>query len=286
MARGYFVKLFLPDGDPSGLKLVEKSNWIGTGVVFPRSLYSKLKDYEHVKRAGVYILAGKEESTQLSEVYIGEGDPIQPRLDSHIKEKEFWTQGVAFTSKDNNLNKAHIQYLEARLVQLAREAKRCILKNANTPQLPTLSMADQAEMESFLDDVMLCLPTLGFNYFEVQAPTSSVAQQFRLQGKGVSAVGYESSEGFVVKAKSQATREAANSIHGYLKDHRTALLAQGVLTDKGFAYEFTQDYTFSSPSTAAGVILGRSANGRDEWKTPEGRTLKSVQESWASTSTD
>jgi len=37
-------------------------------------------------------------------------------------------------------------------------------------------------------------------------------------------------------------------------------------------------YLFASPSLAAGVMLGRPANGRVEWKAADGRTLKDIQD--------
>jgi hypothetical protein len=280
MASGYSVKLFLPDGDPSGIKLVEKSNWTGIGLVFPRSLFGKIKEFEEAGRAGVYILAGPGSNPQLPTVYVGEGDPVQPRLDDHFRRKEFWTHAVTFSSKDNNLNKAHIQYLEARLVELANKAKRCEVENGNVPQKPTLSKADQADMEAFLADVLLCLPVLGFGYFEVATTIQAKTDRFKIQSKGVVAYGYETSEGFVVTRGSQVSKEEAPSIHGYLKDQRSALIHQNVLQDRGSFFEFALDYTFNSPSTASGVVLGRSSNGREEWKTAEGRTLKAVQEAW------
>ena len=278
--RGYSVKLFLPDGDPTGIKLVEKSNWTGIGLVFPRSLFTRIKEFDEAKRAGIYVLTGPSSNPQLPMLYVGEGDPVLPRLDDHFRKKEFWTQAVAFTSKDNNLNKAHIQYLESRLVELAKDAKRCEVDNGNSPQRPTLSKADQADMEAFLEDVLLCLPILGFSHFEIAAIVQEKTERFRIQSKGLVASGYESSEGFVVTQGSQVSKDEAPSIHGYLKDQRSALIQQTVLSDRGQHYQFEQDFTFNSPSTAAGVVLGRSSNGREEWKTAEGRTLKAVQEAW------
>jgi hypothetical protein len=55
-------------------------------------------------------------------------------------------------------------------------------------------------------------------------------------------------------------------------------LTQGVLVSLGEQLEFAQDYLFNSPSTAAGVVQGRSANERIEWKDNLGRTLKEFQE--------
>ncbi|MBK6938901.1 MAG: GIY-YIG nuclease family protein [Planctomycetes bacterium] len=157
-ARGFSVRIFIPSGDPDGVRIVEKSNWTGQGLVFPRSLFAEVRSRDALQRAGVYILWGPGETGRFPRVYVGEGDAMLPRLDSHAKSKDFWTHAVVFSSKDQNLNKAHVQYLEARLVALAAEAKRCELDNGNVPQLPSLSEADAADAEGYLADLLLCLP--------------------------------------------------------------------------------------------------------------------------------
>jgi hypothetical protein len=276
--RGFSVRMFLPDGDPDGVKVVEKSNWTGCGLIIPRSLYGEAKGRPELTRAGVYLLVGQAEASPLPQVYVGEGDPLRPRLEQHAKLKDFWTHAVAFTSKDQNLNKAHVQHLEARLVALAAESKRCVLDNANVPQAPSLSEADVAEVEGFLDDVLLCLPLLGYDYFEPAPVAATSAIPLLLTAKGIKAFGFESPKGFVVRAGSQAVKEEVVSIHPYMKEIRAELIRQGVFVDRGNLYELAQDYTFGSPSTAAGVLLGRTANGRIEWKTADGRTLKSIQD--------
>ena len=184
-------------------------------------------------------------------------------------------------SKDQNLNKAHIQYLEARLVGLAAEAKRCELDNANVPQVPSLSDADAADAELYLADLLLCLPVVGVNFFEKPRGLTGKDQDLFLSARGITARGYEEAGGLVVRASSQAARDEVPSIHAYLSDLRKTLRSQGILEDKGAAYRLTQDYSFNSPSTAAGVLLGRSSNGRTEWKDSSGRSLKEIQQAAA-----
>ena len=111
---GFSVKIFVPAGDPEGPRVIEKSNWTGLGIVFPRPLLAEVCHREELNRTGVYVLWEPGQSGQLPRAYVGEGDVLLPRLDSHAKNKDFWTHGVAFTSKDQGLNKAHVQYLEAR----------------------------------------------------------------------------------------------------------------------------------------------------------------------------
>ena len=171
--RGFSVNVFLPTGDPEGLKVVEKSNWTGRGLVIPRAMFGESKSREELGRTGVYLLVGPSETSTLPALYVGEGDPIRPRLEQHAKNKDFWTHAVGFTSKDTNLNKAHVQRLESRLVELAKNAKRCVLENGNMPAPPSLSEADEAMAEGFLDDVLLCLPILGYSMFEAGAAVAA-----------------------------------------------------------------------------------------------------------------
>ncbi len=279
--RGFLIKIFLADGQPDGLKIIEKSNWTGCGVVCPRPIFSEAKGRREFTRTGVYILVGPSGKSDLPQIYIGEGDPIRPRLEQHAAKKDFWTTVFFFTSKDENLNKAHVQFLEARLIELASEAKRCDLENANKPQLPSLSEADSAEVEGFLDEMLLCFPVLGLSIFEKPSQRSPHAKQFLIAAKGLKASGYETPQGFVVASGSEAATDEAPSIQSFLTELRKSLVESGILKMDGIRYIFTQDYLFNSPSTAAGVVLGRSANGRTEWQTKEGRSLKAVQEAEA-----
>ena len=189
---------------------------------------------------------------------------------------------MCFVAAPGQLNKAHVQYLEATLVRLAKAAKRMPLDNGNSPNEPTLSEADRADMQVFLANMLGMLPVLGVQAFEQAPPaTGAAASLLTCKGKGVVAAGFESSQGFVVKAGSHAVGESVPSmqqhVHG-MYQLRQQLIGNGVLAIEGGGYHFSQDYVFTSPSTAAAVVLGRSANGRIEWKDAQGRTLKALQE--------
>ncbi len=278
MNKPYSIKIFLPDGDPDGLRTIEKSNWSGAGMVIPRALMAEAKGRRELARTGVYVLVGPPEESGLPRVYIGEGDPIKPRIEQHAAKKDFWTSCIGFTSKDENLNKAHVQYIESRLVTHAAAAKRCVLDNGNAPALPSLSEADAADAEGFLSEMMLCFPVLGLSVFTVAAPLQKAGKLLFIASKGVKAEGMETHDGFVVRAGSGAVKTEVPSCHAYLKELRAALVANGVLKSAGEGFVFAQDYVFASPSTAAGVVQGRAANGRVDWKTKDGRTLKDLQE--------
>ena len=279
MNRPYSIKIYLPDGTPDGLKIIEKSNWNGKGVVCPRSSFPDNKAREEFSRTGIYILLGPSEQSDVNMVYVGQGDPIKRRLDSHYANKDFWTRAVFFVSKDDNLNKAHIGHLESKLITMATEAKKCLLDNQNCPALPSMSEMDVADAEGFLEEILLCLPVLGINEFtKPQTEAKQEKKRLFLKGPDCQAEGMESTEGFVVFKGALARVEETSSIHKFMTQARESLLKREILEENGSHFILKQDYTFSSPTTAAGVFLARNANGRTEWKDANGKTLKEIQE--------
>jgi hypothetical protein len=157
----FSLRIFVLGGEFEGLRLVEKSNWNGRGLVCPRATFPKAKIRPEFTRTGIYVLSGPVEEGGQLKIYIGEGDPNRPRLEQHYAKKDFWTNLFLFTSKDEYLNKAYIQFLEARLISTAAEAKRCELDNGNRPALPSMSEADVSEAEGFLKEMLICFPVLG-----------------------------------------------------------------------------------------------------------------------------
>jgi hypothetical protein len=281
-SKPFSLRIFVADGDPDGLRLVERTNWVGKAIVFPRALLPKIKQRDELSQTGVYLLLGPREDGEGDMLYVGEGDPVRPRLESHYAQKDFWNRAVCFVATPGQLNKAHVQFLEANLIRLAKAAKRLPLDNANQPAEPSLSEADCADMQVFLENMLGMLPVLGVHAFEQTATLATTVADTMLacKGKGVNASGYEATQGFVVKAGSQAVGESVPSMQQHVRgmfDLREELIGNGVLEREGDHYRFAQDYVFSSPSTAAAVVLGRSANGRIEWKDAGGRTLKELQ---------
>jgi hypothetical protein len=278
----FSLRVCVAGGDPDGLRIVERINASARAVVFPRALLLQVKSRPELQQTGVYLLLGPQPDGEGELLYVGEGDPILPRLQKHQSEKDFWTRAIGFVAVGGLLNKAHVQFLEARLIALARAAKRVPLDNGNFPGEPTLSEADRADMEVFLSHMLGMLPVLGVHAFEsAPAMAAKASPMLTCKGKGVQASGYEASQGFVVKAGSQAVAESVPSMQLHVRgmfDVRQQLITNGVLALADGLYRFTQDYSFSSPSTAAAVVLGRSANGRIEWKDALGRTLRALQE--------
>jgi uncharacterized protein DUF4357 len=275
--RPFSIRIFVPDGDPDGLRLVEKSNWTGVGVVFNRTNYKQVVRRPEFARTGVYVLVGTSDDSALPTIYVGEGDPVKDRLNMHYSKKDFWEWAAFFVSKDSSLNKAHVQRMECRLIELAQAAKQCKLDNGNCPTAPTLSEAEVADVESFLLDVLSVFPLIGLGVFERTEARKSARELLWIDSKGIKASGFESARGLVVCKGSQAVKEEVPSIQRYVTTLRKDLIEQGVMAANGQHYIFTQDHVFSSPSTAAGVICGGLGNGMILWKSSDGTTLKELQ---------
>ena len=271
--KGFSVRIYVPSGKPEGLRVIEKSNWNGQGVVFPRSAYNEAKGHEILGRTGVYILWGLGDSGEKPLAYIGHSDELSSRLSQHQANKEFWTSAVAFTSKDRNLNKAHVQYLESVLVSLAKEANRCRLDNDVSPNKPQLAEADEADANLYLDDMLLCLPIVGINFLEKLVDTAGVQRVFTLSAKEVTAKGYLHPGGFVVKTGSHAVKNEVPSVPSSIHSKRDAFLKEGIFDTE---YRITSDTLFSSPSNAASVLLGMNVSGNAYWKDSKGHPPNQV----------
>ncbi len=274
----------MPFGDPDGLRIIDQPNWSGVGVAFPRGAYRDVSKRSEFERTGIYILVGSSaEYGPLPTLYIGQSDKISSRLDAHHKAKDFWDWAVFFVSKDNALNVASAQYIESRLISRALDAKRCNLDNGNSPVGPNLADADAADAEGFMAHILRVLPLIGISAFEEKEQKTQVRERIILtcmaKKKGITATGYVQAGGFVVCKDSLADPEEKSGMHDYMRAIRRELLEKEILVSHGSLYRFTQDYDLSSPSTAAGVVLGRAANGRTEWiDTKSKKTLKAIQE--------
>ncbi|WP_421718069.1 GIY-YIG nuclease family protein [Algiphilus sp.] len=288
-ARPTSIRIFLADGVPDGLRVVEKSNWTGRAVVASRSQLVGAIAREELAQPGVYVLTGATDDGA-PKIYVGEADVLRDRLKQHVAGKDFWTRFVAFTSTNEGLNKAHVRYLESRLIGLAQAANQWSLDNGTVPSPPPLSEADRADAEWFLEEMLVIFPLLGVDAFEsaaAQATSSGGAGEdvttLYLNERGAKGSGREVGDGFVVNKGSQARKRELASMHQYMRDLREQLLERDVLREDGDHYVFAQDFRFGSPSTAAGVLVGGAANGRTSWKDGAGRTLKALQEARAET---
>jgi hypothetical protein len=275
------IKLFLPRGDAKSLRTAEISNWTGKAIAAPRTELDELLKREELDKSGVYILIGTDLISGSPRAYVGEAEVICDRLKQQ-RTKEFWISAVVFVSKDENLTKAHIKYLEGRIISEATQAARFSLENSQSSG-SKLPESDREDMEVFLSHIRQLLPVLGSDLLiPVAQPTAKKQPGGTLfcRMKGAEARGHRTPDGFVVFKGSTAVLQERAQAHKWPASiaMRKQLIDDGTLVRKDDVYEFTRDVEFSSPSAAAAVIEGGSANGLIEWKTHDGKRLKELDE--------
>lgn len=285
MKFGKTIKLFLIDGDTNGRLTCELSNWTGKAYKIPRNLIKICSDRPELQTTGVYILLNKSADLyEKGQLYIGEAEDIFKRLTQHVKEKDFWNETIVFISKDDNLNKAHIKYLENRLHEIATAADRFELVNYQKPTQSSISESDKAEMEEFLSNVLTLISTLGYNAFEkirqneLKSLVEAEEELFYISSvRGANGIGKSTSEGFVVFENSQVADPITNSYPKTMQKLRNSLISEGIIIKQQNKLFLKRDYLFSSSSSAAMIIMGRSANGLTEWKMKSGKTLQEYE---------
>ncbi len=279
---GKTIKLFLIDGEPNGRMTCELSNWTGKAYKIPRIQIKESYNRKDLQKTGVYLLFGKSvEGKPL--MYIGEAETIIDRLKQHVSQKEFWNEVILFMSKDENLNKAHVKYLESRLYEIANDINRYDIENSAKPTKSAISESEIAEMEEFIENVKLLTNTLGHKVFEELVKTSMVKKKkgifYIKAARGANSKGLPSPNGFIVLKNSEIATSTVNSMQEPLINIRKKLMDEGVITVNNETLIFLQDYEFTSPSTAASIVMGRNANGLVEWKIEDGMTLKEFEAS-------
>lgn len=291
---GRTIQLFLVDGTPTGLRKATIHGWTGMTFVATGTTFAALTARPELDRTGIYILSGPDaEAVGGTRAYLGSANSVRERIKQSAAQRDFWETAIAVTTSDDDLSKGHVEYLEARLIELALAANRVTLDNGTSPagQRRRLPEADQANMEQFLANLKIILPVVGLDMLKPQpravTQTSTPVEQrtatefnFEIRHKsGVRAHAVEEDGEFVVLEGSQALKDTGyvQQSYGVLKEN---LVKQGVLeANAEERYTFVKPYSFSSPSAAAAVVLDRNSNGLIEWKVKgEKRTYSDVKE--------
>lgn len=282
---GRSLELYFIDGKPDGMQTAEVFNWTGHVLMTPRTRIAAALARKEAKYTGIHLLLGETEDGSVA--YIGEAASLADRIRNHDQKKDWWSLAVLVTTGANNLNKAHVRYLEARLLQKARQVGRVVLENGNAPNEPGLNEAAQANMEAFLDQLLMVLPALRIDMFventrpfREQVPaTIASGVEFRLanRSRDVEATALFIDGEFIVQAGSQASPEWQDDrtkSRGYAR-LQSQLKQRGLLRADGHRCVFVENYAFQSPSAAAAVVCGRQANGPRLWRNvATGQTYK------------
>lgn len=269
------IKLFLVHGSPNGLRTAELSNWSGKAIAAPRNELTSLLNREELSSPGVYFLTGVDSESGDKAIYIGEAENVGKRLKNHSS-KDFWNSATVFVSKDENLTKSHIRYIEGKLINIATENTSSLVMNS-TSSGAKLPESDACEMDTFLQKTLQLLPVLGITDFNKSVEEPAKEQDILIcKIKGLTAKGKRTSGGFTVYAGSQAVldhRPAAIRA----KERREALIDKGVLKPEKNYLIFTKDMEFGSPSRAATIVRGGASNGLTAWKNSKGKPLKELE---------
>lgn len=278
-SRGQSLELFFIDGRPDGMLTAEIFNWTGHVLMTPRTQLAQALRRREAHYTGVYVLLGEnEEGKPLA--YIGESEDIGDRIRTHDTKLDWWTSTILITSTANNLHKAHVKYLEARLVEEARRAGRLMLVNSNTPPRSSLSEAAITNMEQFVEHVLLVLPAIRVDGFIIKTrpqvdatsrdqhpdPTLEVQFELKTPKHGVAATARLIAGEFVVQAGSVGRLNwegTPTHSYRYLFDE---LASSNVFVLQGKQRVFNQAYAFKSPSAAGAVLNGRATNGPGSWR--------------------
>jgi hypothetical protein len=94
VADPFTIRIFVPDGDPEGIRLIDRMNWTGVGITFPRTKWPVVRNRDELTGTGVYILVGYQaQDDDLPTLYIGQADGVKNRIESHFQNKDFWDCG-------------------------------------------------------------------------------------------------------------------------------------------------------------------------------------------------
>lgn len=272
--RPQTIQIFLPDGNPTSIKIADLTNRMVTAVLIPRSKLSEIGVREEVRKYGIYFLFGENEEKAKPIAYVGETDDCFERLKNHNRGKEFWNYAVVISSKTNSFTKSHVKFLEYLCINTANKIGRYDTDNQATPSRPYITESMEADLLDNYETIKILLSTLGFPIFEeMRKPSEKKKELLYCKGKGATAEGDMIDDGFVVFKGSIANKEETKSVNPWIVGLRKKLIESNILIEEGDKLLFREDYLFSSPSAAAATILARSANGWNEWKNSIGKTI-------------
>ena len=294
MAIGKSIRVYLADATVTGIRYAELVNWTGHAIACPRNRLNELSKWPEAQKPGVYFLFEGRFGETKPTAYIGESENVADRLTSHDRNKEFWNEVIIFTSKDENLTKAHIKYLESTLVNLSKQADRYLLENGNTPQESSLPRADRDAMEEFVENLRMVLGILGYSILEPilkasnNNETDSILEpennainplsELTFTVNNLTAKGAATDEGFVLKKGSQLSKTNTDSIPGKLLNLKSRLIKEGALKEDRANLIATEDILLGSPTYAAAIVAGTSRSGPQSWKAKNGKTMKQIED--------
>lgn len=281
MSRPQTIQIYLPGGDPRGIRVAEITTRIVQVIEVPRALLSEFLKMPESKQVAVYFLVGSTDSAEDLKAYIGQTSDMPMRFPRHNQEKDFWERVLVLISKTQSLTQTHALFLEWHCLQEAKRAGRYTATNGNNASRPYTPPPLEADCHEVFDTARTLLSTLGHPLFEsvVRAEAGSEKPELLYcRGSSADGKGYYTEEGFVVLAGSTGRRGNVASIDKTADGRfRQRLIDSGVLREEGDRVVVTKDHLFGSPSMAAVALLARTANGWNEWRNAAGQTLHELK---------
>ena len=282
MPRPQTIQIFLPAGDPRGMRVAEITTRIIRVIEVPRSQLGEFIKTPEAQQVGVYFLLGELSEAGLPRVYVGQSGSVGTRLVQHNQSKDFWNRVMVVISLTNSMTQTHALFLEWFAISEAAKAERYSLENGNAGVRPHTPAPLEADCHEIHETAAILLATLGQPIFEplTNAPAfpGDKKELFYCKGSGADGVGEYTTEGFVVRKGSRGRLENVVSIQGTSNERfRNQLVIEGITATQDKMLIFTRDHLFASPSMAAMALMGRSANGWLEWKNMHGKTLDEMK---------
>ena len=275
------IQIFLPSGDPQGIRIAEITTRILQVIEVPRSLLQDFAKMPESKQVGVYFLFGESDEDDEPRVYIGQSGDLNSRFTIHNKKKEFWERALIIVSKTNSLTQTHAVFLEWHCIRVCRKVGRYADENGNSGSKPHTPAPLEADCLEIFDTAKTLLATLGYPLFDpVVKPegTSDEEETFYCTASGSDGRGLYTTEGFVVLKGSIGRKAISDGMVGSAAERRRQkVLMSDAIKEIGDTIEFQKDYLFRSPSMASFALCGRSTNGWKDWKNKAGKTLDEVK---------
>lgn len=276
MQRAKTIQIFLPDGNPRGIKIAEITSRTVQVMLIPRASLDLAQKRDEINAPSLYMLFGSNGDEGKPTAYIGETESFSYRIKNRDHQEREWTHAVVAVSKTGFLTKTHVKFLESISIEAAEKASRYRLGNNKPSARPHVRETDEADIWDFFETMQLLVSTLGYPIFD-ELKKAEKKDLLHCKGKDAKASGEYTDDGFVVLAGSICQRELVPSAGPWVAARRQTLLDQNVLDDDGKVLRFNENHSFTSPSTAAIIVLGRPANGWIEWKYDDGKTLDEVK---------
>lgn len=280
------IQIFLPDGNPRGVKIAEVTNRTVQAILIPRNLLKSVMERKEVANVALYFLFGNNDEETRTEAYIGEAEVGYDRLKQHHSTKDFWEVAVLVVTNNsqNQFTKADVKFLEHLAYNEANSAGRFAI-NQTVPTNPFIPEWRKEDLLDIFETISLLLGTLGYPIFESYRGNQEEVngednEIFYCTRRDTEAFGNWTDDGFVVF---KGSKMASKSLPGYenkLPRHNEkiqSLIKAGILGKEGERYIFLKDHPFPTPSAASAFVQQNASNGWTEWKDKNGKTLDELK---------